>query len=646
MSGSILQLLLRGEEDTHIISESFDAYRPFRQVYKKAVAFATQWIDIDARLPSTKVYGETLRFRVPRKGDILKGIMIGFKVRRAAGQSYFPGLQLIREASVYAGRQTIETIPSEYMLLRHYTQEDTDEAATTSRLTTFQAEETQGMYKTMYVKIPFFFEKTPLPLIAVQNQHIDIEVEFGKATLALDPSYEPLVDIYLEYAYIDDDERRYYTSNEHTLLIERLQTQDEQFQMRQSQINKLFSTQQDALGEYVSVVGSGENRNISQGDSIALVNNPEWTGRTEIVYTVESPSKFDFRGRFLLPTTGTFGMKYATYTSNGVNYGYTVEFQTVNNVFGVYIKRNGVVIASINNTKAYTDYRTTVSGNSTSSTDVSAQVAAGEAWMVFHLVHDLDTFNGIQLSLQVEGYDEGGYFGDIDPVNNSVDYVYTFVEGYNPIDTVSKQTTYSFFADSSFNVTLTETQYIINKVEILPLTNNLKTLQSRLFFRGPIRYLLWIYSKGGVVDEETWGKFSTASDERNTLERHNILHSARLLLNGQDKTGWMDSVFYNVVEMARVFKKPLPTGVHCISFAMDPLTMAPNGSANFSQLQSILLVQNLKSYSDTITSENDLLSLDETEVLANGKDFDTISVFAVGWNVLRIANGAMALGYL
>ena len=643
MSGSLLQLLIRGQEDTHILSEGFDAYRPFRQVVRRAVSFATQWVDIDAALPSSKVFGETLKVTVPRKGDVLNGVMVAFKVKRAAGTSLLPGLQLIEEATLSSGRQILETIPAEYMLLKHYCQDDTDEQATTARLASFQNGETQGLIKTMYVKIPFFVEKTPLPLIAVQNMNLELEIKFGNAPLALDPTFQPRVSLLLQYAYVDDDERRFYARNEHALLIERLQVHDEPITMRKSIVSKIYTAQEDALGDYDSVVGAGELQSINLGDRVALVDNPAWVGKTEIFYNTESPASFSLQGRFLVSQTGDAGVRWATYTDGGTEYGYTLDISVSSNIMTVTLKRDGTTFSYFTNAEVFSDVRTSVTGDSSPSTDLTPQFAAGEAWLVFNITHNLETpASGIQLVLTAEGYVQGGYLADIARVNYNA-WTYTFVEGYAAVDTIDKLTTYSFYADSQYDCLLTDTTYDIQRVSIVPVSNNLNAIQTRLFFRGPIRYLLWCYTKAATGGVEPFGVFNTSGDT-STLERHNILHSARLLLNGQDKTGTMPSVFYNTVETARVFKKPVPAGVHCISFALDPLTLQPNGSCNFSQLQSIVLAQDLKSYSETITS--DILELDETETVASGQAFNRIKIFAVGWNILRIVNGGVSLGYV
>jgi hypothetical protein len=639
MSGSLLQLLLRGEEDVHILSESFDAFRPFRQVVKRAASFSTQWIDIQARMPSSKVYGETLRVRIPRKGDIMRGIMVAVKVKRASGSSLLPGIQLIEEATLYSGRQVLESVSSEYMLLQHYCQEDADEQTTTERLTSFQSGETQGLVKTFYIRIPFFVNKVPIPLIAIPNQHLDLEIKFGNATLALDPTYQPRIQaVMVEYGYIDDDERRFYTRNDHTLLIERLQMQDEPLSMRKSVVSNIYTTQEDALGDYDSVVGVGEGETINLGDRILLVDNPGWLGKTEIFYNVDSPASFSLQGRFLLSPTGTVGVQWASY-SDGTDYGYTMDVDVSSSIMTVTLKRDGTTFAYFTDSEVFTDVRTTVTGDSEPSTDLTTQFAAGEAWLVFNITHDLESTAGIGIDLTAEGYVSGGYFADIAPVN-SASWDYTFVEGYSAVDTKDKSTTYSFYGDSSNDCILTDTTFSIQKVEIVPVANNLNTIQTRLFFRGPIRYLMWVYTRSGT---EPFGIFNT-SGTTNTLERHNILHSAKLLLNGQDKTGTMSNVFFNTVETARVFKKPVPAGVHCISFALNPAIAQPDGSCNFSQLQSVILVQNLKSYSDTITS--DILDLDDTETLSAGQNFNRVAVFAVGWNVLRIVNGGLSLGYI
>lgn len=641
MSATLFQILIQGEEDKHLMSEGFDSLRPFRQVYRRQTLFATEYIDIDARYPTSVRYGQTLsNIQIPRRGDLLRGIMIGMKVKRASGTTKFPAIELIDEISMWSGKTLLERVRGDWIFVEKHLTESTDGMRCVDRMTGFQTDETQGSIKELYVEIPFFTRKTPIPLIALQMQNLHLELKLKEAPVSLDPTYQPDIDILCEYIVVDDDERRYYTKNAHELLVERVQTQEDVFDMRQSVITKLYTTVNESLGGYDRVTGSGSGQTILLGDRIKLVENPTWTGRTDVLYDQEQGTvRYTLKGRFSMPTEGTVGFGWAAYTLDGVDHGYALEFSTQTNILTATLKRDGNVVCVIGNDSITSSVYASVSGESTS-TDYTPQQSAGEAWLLYDIVHDLEQ-DSLTFIATVEGYVSGGFFAPLPPVNSRVVMNHVIREGYTPVDTSEHASVLSVFADSTYDVFYVPITTQSQIVQNIPVSDNYQTLSIPYYFRGPIRYLVWWYRRDAA--NWTFGKTSTDVVNGESI-RHDILHSARILLNGKERTRLMPSQFFTVFEAKRLFGKGLPSGVHVYGYAEGRIDgIDPNGTMNHSRLGDVRIQHVLRSYN---TTQTNIIRLDESESLAESSTFNRIVCAAVGYNIFVIENGRLFVAYV
>jgi hypothetical protein len=640
MSSALFQLMAIGEEDKAIMSEGFDALRPFRQVYRRQTLFAQEFIDIDARFPTPITYGQTLsNIQIPRKGDLLRGLTISFKVKRASGSTRFQAMELIEEISLYSGKTLLERVRGDWVYVQKKLSEDADGWTATERMTEFQADETQGSVKDLYLEVPFFCCKTPIPLIAMPLQTLTLELKLRNAPASLDPTYQPIVTLLGEYIVVDDDERRWFTKNAHDLLIERVQIEEHGFDPRKSKITKLYTVVNDSLGGYDRVTGSGETKPINLGTYIKLVDNPGWLGRTDIFYDQQPDTvRHKLRGRFSVPLEGTMGMGWAGYTApGGSDHGYSLEFTTsASGTLTTTLKRDGSVVCRIGNSGAESSVYATVTGADTS-TDYTAQLAVGEAWIVYDVYHDSEA-DLLTISLTIEGYVLGGYFASLSPVN-SMSLNYTVREGYTPIDTTGIVTQLSFFGDSLYDVFFVPTTLEMQTVKSVPTVDNFLTLNAEYFFRGPVRYLVWWYK---YVNWE-FGKTSTDAVESTSI-RHDMEHSASILINGKERPQRrMPSSFYTLCEPKRLFGRSLPTGVHAFGFAEGRVDeLSPNGTLNISRVGDFRIQHVIRSYSETQTN---ITRLDESETLPSGALFNRVTCAAVGYNVIRIDSGRLFIAY-
>jgi hypothetical protein len=91
--------------------------------------------------------------------------------------------------------------------------------------------ENEGQERTFFIPIPFFFNhwdfKRALPLIALQYHEVELWINFTPAAdiVGIDPTFQPKIRLYVDYAYLDTQERTWFAQNPHEYLIQQLQYQ-------------------------------------------------------------------------------------------------------------------------------------------------------------------------------------------------------------------------------------------------------------------------------------------------------------------------------------------------------------------------------------------------------------------------------------
>jgi Large eukaryotic DNA virus major capsid protein/Major capsid protein N-terminus len=128
-------------------------------------------------------------------------------------------------------------------------------------------------------------------------------------------------------------------------------------------------------------------------------------------------------------------------------------------------------------------------------------------------------------------------------------------------------------------------------------------------------------ASGGVtVSAYQWIEDGAVSTRRSV----GPLDSFKLILNGQDRFKAQPGKFFNQMQpMMHHSGNPYP-GVYCYSFALKPEELQPTGTCNFSRIDNSQVEVTLKA----ATPEN-----------------QTLAMFAVNYNVLRIQSGMGGLAF-
>lgn len=188
-------------------------------------------------------FGRKVSCTVSRNGDLIHKVYLQATVGAMdAGSDNSNWVQnlghnLIDEVSIEIGGQTIDkhyglwlTIWNELTQTSEKTDGYNNMIANVSSMTTSNA--TAKPEYTMYIPLQFWFCRNPglaLPLIALQYHEVKFNITFKalsdlyetNGTLTVTPTLQ--ASLYVDYIYLDTDERRQFAQVQHEYLIEQLQ---------------------------------------------------------------------------------------------------------------------------------------------------------------------------------------------------------------------------------------------------------------------------------------------------------------------------------------------------------------------------------------------------------------------------------------
>jgi hypothetical protein len=690
--GALLQLLLEGEEDIYLHSQEFLANKPFRQVFKKVTPFSVATLDMDVGLPTPVTYGQTLRFSIPRKGDLLTTLTVRIRAKKTSQMGYYPAEELIESASLVMGKQVIEELTGEYIRIHNAVMDDQDRRDARYRMSDFEVADEQGTEKWLYCNIPFFFSHRGccLPLITLQYMQPEIVITFKSSVTSFDSTYQPQIRITGEYVFLDDTEREWWTRQEHDLLFPYIQMVEDRVDIEQSKISRQYSPEAAQFGQPLSVKGaaetvydsdskevitSGANNEISYVEVVDTTTHP---GNSMILYNAgTNAAEYRIKASLLLPKENSDNNPSSTsivwarkINADGTTQpGYECEFFNPSGTSDINIRvyREGQRIVELTSSNVFTSVMTKVRDDDSSYDirsnsfldevgDINVMGPGYDVWIDVDLVHSVDDLSRMTCSYTLWIYEASNNpaisytkFAREDPFLGLLAKTKYFevTEGYSAIPTIGIPTAMGFAATSEFfnvivadistSTTITPIEIATRQLTVTPVDENLTTKKTKIYNRGPVKYMMWTLTPPDPTTQ--WGQFSTG--ERGTyVTRHDPLDSAQLLINGKARTDMEEASFFSVYHPLNTIGKSLPTGVHMYSFARDPMGVEPDASMNFSRAGDITLYQRYKRWNPTATT---LSELRPSESLPAARDYTRLRIYLIGYNVLLVKDGQMAL---
>jgi hypothetical protein len=234
MGGGLMQLVAYGAQDIYLTGNPQITF--FKVVYRRHTNFAVE--AIEQTFNGSADFNKRVTATISRNGDLIKEMYLEVEVPAlSAGQYWTNGLgnAMIKKAEVEIGGQLIDRHYGEWMDI--WTQLSTPVGKKTVGYDLMVGNSNvvppvnNGVTKRrLYVPLQFWFCRNPglaLPLIALQYHEVKLNLEFrAHSDLIVNSSASVSMTsckLYVDYVYLDTDERRKFAQVSHEYLIEQVQ---------------------------------------------------------------------------------------------------------------------------------------------------------------------------------------------------------------------------------------------------------------------------------------------------------------------------------------------------------------------------------------------------------------------------------------
>ena len=275
MGGGLMQLVAYGAQDIYLTGNPQITF--FKVVYRRHTNFSME--SIQQTWNGTQNSTGRCTSTISRNGDLIHKMYVQISSVSGSNLQENSGADWIGTATLEIGGQQIDKITGQWMEVWAELTEPNPTGETlnaSSNGTLFQNMSGFGgvdqgasvSASNVYVPLPFWFCRNPglaLPLIALQYHEVKLILEH---TLDTSVNSGATQDLYVDYIYLDTDERRRFAQVSHEYLIEQLQYQ----QMTDStqRLNFNHPVKELVWCDAAAAAGTKTHANMTQNASAVL----------------------------------------------------------------------------------------------------------------------------------------------------------------------------------------------------------------------------------------------------------------------------------------------------------------------------------------------------------------------------------------
>ncbi len=214
MGGGLMQLVAYGSQDVYLTGNPQITF--WKVVYRRYTNFAIESV-AQTFNGNTNVGGSCVA-TISRNGDLIHKCYLQVEVSGDSPVNF--GHDLIKDVELEIGGQTIDKLSGDWQRIWNELSLSDDKQEGYESMVS-----NSGTNKTYYIPLEFFFCQNPglaLPLIALQYHEVRIKFTLGSPTGVTSTAITPK--LYVDYIYLDTDERRKMAQSSHEFLITQLQT--------------------------------------------------------------------------------------------------------------------------------------------------------------------------------------------------------------------------------------------------------------------------------------------------------------------------------------------------------------------------------------------------------------------------------------
>jgi hypothetical protein len=229
MGGGLLQLVAYGAQDVYLTGNPQITF--WKVVYRRHTNFSME--AIEQSFNGSPRFGSRVTAQISRNGDLIHRMWLQLDMPKLVGTAAyvdFAGLALIKSVELEIGGQKIDKHYGEWMHIWNELSMPAGKAAGYNKMVGSSDSQGAAAKTTLYVPLEFWFCRNPglaLPLIALQYHDVKVNIEFEElakvatAGAAADGTLEAR--LWVDYVFLDTDERRRFSQMSHEYLIDQLQ---------------------------------------------------------------------------------------------------------------------------------------------------------------------------------------------------------------------------------------------------------------------------------------------------------------------------------------------------------------------------------------------------------------------------------------
>jgi len=248
MGGGLLQLVAYGAQDVYLTGNPQITF--FKVVYRRHTNFAIE--AIQQTFNGTVGYGQTVNCQISRNGDLINRVYLQVTLPKITGITSpdsgtryvnYVGLRLIKSVVIEIGGQQIDKHYSDWLYIWNELSLPLGKRYGYDTMVGADKDITSFNDTTLYIPLEFWFCRNvglALPLIALQYHEVKIKIDFEThnnclmnllatgdtaETWTTSNSTSTITEmaLWVDYIFLDTDERRRFAQLSHEYLIEQLQ---------------------------------------------------------------------------------------------------------------------------------------------------------------------------------------------------------------------------------------------------------------------------------------------------------------------------------------------------------------------------------------------------------------------------------------
>ena len=215
MGGGLMQLVAYGAQDVYLTGDPQITY--FKVVYRRHTNFSMECIE--QTFNGTAAASSKVSCTISRNGDLIAGMHLQFTQPAASAITTFA--QVVSEVEVEIGGQKIDKHYGSWLDIWYGISTPADKVKTELLGVAGDSGATPATTGEVgFVPLQFWFNRNvglALPLIALQYHEVKLNITFADFTQATTAS------LWVDYIYLDTEERKRFAQMSHEYLIDQLQ---------------------------------------------------------------------------------------------------------------------------------------------------------------------------------------------------------------------------------------------------------------------------------------------------------------------------------------------------------------------------------------------------------------------------------------